>query len=163
MDNLASISLAVIALVYAGLALGGLIGIVVLIKLYGDLKIKVEELKKQVEPYQSKVDDMLYKVQQMVDIAEGLANDAKVLSSKAKETGIEVMDKAKETSIEVMDKTKVSVNEISSLVVDTKKRVENHTNYVFNRVKSIEEKLDDVYAFLVGITKFTSKLFKKEA
>ncbi len=163
MDNLASISLVVIALVYVILAIGALIGIVILIKLYGDLKNKLEELKKQIEPYQSKIDDTLYKVQQIVDTAEGITNDVKVLSSKAKETGVEVMDKAKETSIEVMDKTKVSVNEISSLVVDTKKRVENHTNYLFGRVRSIEEKMDDVYAFLVGITKFTSKFFKKEA
>ncbi|AEA33482.1 DUF948 domain-containing protein [Hippea maritima] len=171
--DLASVSLAVIALVYAGLALGGLIGIIVLIKLYSDMKKKVEEIKKQIEPYQSKADQMLYKAEVMMEIAQTLAEDVKVLVDKAKETGVdvmdktrqtttEVMDKAKETSFEVMDKTKETVDEVSELVVGTKKRVENHTNYIFNRVATIEEKLDDVYAFLVGIAKFTTKLVKKE-
>lgn len=81
---------------------------------------------------------------------------------KTKETTTEVMDKAKQTSFEVMDKTKETVNEVSDLVVSTKKRVENHTNYIFGRVSALEEKLDDVYAFLVGISKFTSKLIKRE-
>ncbi|WP_035588282.1 DUF948 domain-containing protein [Hippea jasoniae] len=160
METLAQLSLVVIGLVYAGLAIAGLVGIIVLIKLYSDMKKKLDDVVKQVEPYQSKLDDMLYKTQQLLAVAEGLAEDVKELSSKAKDTGIEVMDKAKETSFEIMDKTKGTVVEVTSLVVDTKTRVENHTNYIFNRVKTIEEKLDNIYAFLTGISNFVSKLVK---
>ncbi len=162
MNELSSISLLVIALVYVVFALGVFIGFIVLIGLYSNLKKKIEELKKQIEPYQSKVEFMFYKTQQIVEIAEQLAKDAKELSEDVKTTAKEVLEKTKGTTFEIMDKTKESVVEVNSLVVNTKKRVENHTNYLFDRVKTLEEKLDEVYAFLVGISKVMSKLMGKE-
>ncbi len=162
MNELAGVSLLVIAIVYAVFAIGAFVGIIVLISLYSNLKKKLDELKKQIEPYQSKVDFMLYKTQQIVEVAEQIANDAKELSGEAKDTAKSVLEKTKETTFEIMDRTKESVIEINSLVINTKTRVESHANYLFDRVKSIEEKLDDIYAFLIGVSKVTTKLIKKE-
>ncbi len=162
MNELSSISLLVIALVYVIFSLGAFVGFIVLIKLYSNLRKKLDELKKQIEPYQSKVEFMFYKTQQIVEIAEQLTKDAKELSDDVKTTAKEVLDKTKDTTFELMDKTKESVTEVNSLVVNTKNRVEAHSNYLFDRVKSIEEKLDDVYAFLVGLSKVANKLVKKE-
>ncbi len=162
MNELSSISLLVIALVYVIFALGSFVGFIVLIGLYSNLKKRIEELKKQIEPYQSKVEFMFYKTQEIVEIAEQLAKDAKELSEDVKTTAKEVLEKTKNTTFEVMDKTKESVVEVNSLVINTKKRAENHANYLFDRVKELEEKLDDVYAFVVGISKVMSKLIKRE-
>ncbi len=162
MNELAGVSLAVIALVYVILALGAFVGIIILISLYAKIKKRLDGLKKQIEPYQSKVDFMFYKSQEIVEIAEQLAKDAKELSDEVKTTTEDVIEKAKDTTFEIMDKTKESFVEVSSLIVNTKNRVEAHTEYLFDRVKAIEEKLDDVYAFLTGVSKATSKLLKKE-
>ncbi len=162
MNEISTVSLVVIAAVYVIIGLGVLVGIVVLIKMYSNIKGKLEQLEKQIEPYQSKIDFVLYKTQQVVEIAEQLAKDAKELSEDVKTTAKEVLDKTKDTTFEVMDKTKESVVEVNSLVVNTKKRIENHTSYLFDRVKALEEKLDDVYAFLVGISKVMSKLIRRE-
>jgi len=162
MNELSSISLLVIALVYVVFALGAFVGFIVLIGLYSSLKKRIEELRKQIEPYQSKVEFMFYKTQQIVEIAEQLAKDAKEISENVKGTTGDILEKAKDTTFELMDKTKESVVEVNSLVVNTKNRVEAHTNYLFDRVKSIEEKLDDVYAFLVGVSKVVSKLTRRE-
>ncbi len=161
MSEIATISLAVIAIVYVVIAIGVLVGIVVLIKMYSNIRNKLEFLEKQIEPYQSRVDFMVYKMQQVVEIMEQLAKDAKELSEDVKITTKEVLDKTKDTTFEIMDKTKESVVEVNSLVVGTKKRVENHTSYVFDRIKALEEKLDDVYAFLAGLSKVANKLIRK--
>ncbi len=140
-------ALVVIAVVYAGFALFGIVALLVGLKLYGNLKRSIEGLKKEIDPYKAQVDDLMYKVQQIMDIATEIMGDLKSVSEKTKDTVSDVMDKTSRTADEVFD-----------LVLNTKKRVEVHTGYLFERIEEIEERLDNIYAVLKGAGVLVSKL-----
>ena len=145
--SVAEWSLLVIAIVYAGFALGGIIAFFVGLKMYKDLKKSVDELKKEIEPYRSKVDDLVYKAQQIMDVANEIMLDLKTASKKTTETVGSIVDKTAKTA-----------DELLGFVVTTKKRADVHTAYLFERVEKIEERLDNVYAVLKGAGVLVSKL-----
>ncbi len=149
--SIGDISLAVIAIVYVGFAIAGIVGLFILIGLYKDIKRSVDELKKQMEPYRSAAQDMVYKAQQITDVAAEIATDVKQISSKTKET-----------AEGILDKTSHAADEVVSLVIDTKKRTQAHIAYLFERIEAIEERLDNIYAYLKGAGVLVSKLRKNK-
>ncbi len=151
MSMISDVSLAVIASIYVLLAIGVFIGLFILTKLYGDLKHKMDDMKRDMEPYKVKVDDISYKVQKITNASSEIVEDAKSIA-----------DKTKETTLDLMNKTKETTDEVSSLIIGTKNKTKSHIDYVFQRVESIEEKLDNIYIFLNGVTMFTSKFPKKK-
>lgn len=151
MEYVPQVSLAIIAAVYVGLAVVGIVALIILIKLYGNLKKSVDELKREIEPYNSNAKEIVYKAQKIMDAVVEVSDEIKEIGSTAKETSTGIMDKANNAADEVVD-----------LVVDTKKKTETHIQYVFKRVETIEEQIDGVYAFLSGINTVVSKLKKRK-
>ncbi len=147
----ATISLVVIAAVYVGLAFVGLVAFFVMMKLYSDLNKKVKEIKKELEPYVSISKDMVYKTQEMVDIAHSLSEEVKETAEKLKETSFRVMDTIGETA-----------EDVAKFGSNTTGKLRAHVSYLLERVELIEEKLDTVYAFLVGISSLASKVGRKK-
>ncbi len=145
--SVAEWALVVIAIVYAGFAIAGIVAFFVGLKLYKDLKRSVDELKKEIEPYRSKVDDLVYKSQQIMDVANEIMVDLKSASEKTKQAVGNIMDKTTQTA-----------DELLGFVVSTKKKAEVHTAYLFERVEEIEERLDNVYAILKGAGVLVSRL-----
>ncbi|MGC8502480.1 hypothetical protein [Desulfurella sp.] len=144
--SISEVSLAVIAIVYLGVAIFGLVALILVKNQYTKMQQKIDEIKKEIQPLVADSKDMFYKASDMVNMSKEILLSVKELSNKAKDTMSDVLDGAKEAS-----------NSVSNLVIDTNKKAKNHIEYVFDRVESIEEKLDEVYAYLFGIVNFIKK------
>ncbi len=148
--SVGEISLAVIAGVYLILAIAAVFLLVIVVRLYSDLKGRMDELKKEVESYANNSKDIIYKTQQIMDVAKSISEDAKGVSQKAKDTAVDILDTTKDTT-----------DKIANLASETQDKTKKHINYLFDRVGTIEEKLDIIYVFLTGVTSLTSKFTKK--
>jgi uncharacterized protein YoxC len=145
--NIGEVSLAIIAVVYLGFAVAGLVALILVKNQYTQMQKKIDEIKKEMQPFVADSKDMFYKATDMVNMTREIMLSVKELSMKAKDTVSDVLDGAKEAS-----------NSVSNLVIDTNKKTKAHIEYIFDRVESIEEKLDEVYAYLFGIVNFVKKL-----
>ncbi len=145
--NIGEISLAIIAIVYLGFAIAGLVALILVKNQYNQMQKKIEEIKKEIQPFVADSKDMFYKATDMVNMTKEIFVSIKELSDKAKTTMSDILDSAKEAA-----------SSASNLVIDTNKQVKSHIEYVFDRVESIEEKLDELYAYLFGIVKFVKKI-----
>ncbi|GEM_PF-2521941 len=148
--SVGEISLAVIAGVYLILAIAAVFALVIVAKLYSDLKGRMDELKKEVELYANNFKDVVYKAQQIMDAAKSISEDAKGVSQKAKDTTVDILDTTKDTA-----------DKIVNLADETRVRTKKHINYLFDRVGAIEEKLDTIYIYLTGVTSLISKFTKR--
>jgi len=144
------ISLVVIAGVYVLLAIVAIFVLVMVAKLYSDLKRRMDELKKEVELYANNFKDIVYKSQQIMDAAKTVSEDAKGISQKAKDTAVDILDTTKDTTDKIVD-----------LASETRNKTKKHINYLFGRVGAIEGKLDTIYVFLTGVATLTSKFTKR--
>ncbi|WP_291492122.1 hypothetical protein [Desulfurella sp.] len=145
--NIGEISLVIIAVVYLGFAISGLVALILVKNQYNKLQKKIDEVKQEIQPFVADSKDMFYKATDMMNMSKEILVSVKELSNKAKETLSDILDGAKEAS-----------NSVSNLVIDTNKKAKAHIEYVFDRVESIEEKLDEVYAYLFGIVNFVKKI-----
>lgn len=144
--NIGEISLMIIALVYLGFAIAALV-VLILVKIqYNQMQKKIDEIRNQIQPFVADSKDMFYKATDMINMSREIMLSVKDLSAKTKGSVSDMLDGAKEAS-----------SSVSNLVIGTNKKLKSHIDYVFDRVESIEEKLDEIYAYLSGVLNFVRK------
>ncbi len=144
--SIGEISLAIIAVVYLGFAIAGLVVLVLVKQQYNKMQKKIDEIMQEIQPLVSDSKDMFYKATDMVNMSKEILVSIKELTNKAKDTMSNILDSASQAS-----------SSVSNLVIDTNKQAKAHIQYIFDRVESIEEKLDEIYAYLFGIVNFVKK------